>query len=441
MNRKVSERLKVEKEILNLKWVRLVSNFLLIGVVATHVMDYFSEMLDTPLMVYEATILMLIFALRFFPGKISQYYFGLAILWVVDFTCIYCAFWKFRKYASLYVSFSSLFLVIGQMELAYTRYQGYFAIIFDYSLWVMVSSSLGVLRETAPIQVIYCIFILLLLKFYTFDHRFNTTVEELKVKIELENSECNLKSLLHAMQEGIIVLSSSFKVQMVNSTCKNLFPGWKTDHFFQNDIEIHDSSSSIHSLQNEINSFWKSNKTETVFGLISKDSKKIECTGTKLQWDCELSLLITFRDVSTLYNLLHEKNQISETLSTLRNLSHELKTPLNTIINSHLEILNLKSLSSKTESVLRSSLSASYVLLYMLRDILDYSYIKMNCFQINIEKVDFKVLLQDSIDILSKLYNMALVTIFVQEDLPTEICIDKCRLQQLFINIISCSLQ
>lgn len=441
MERKVSERLKVEKEKLNLKWVGLLSNFIMIGVIATHILDYFSEMIDLPILLYEALTLTLIFFIKILPETFCKYHLGLAIVWLVDLACIYCAFWKFRKYASLFVSLATLVLVNGQMELAYTRIQGYFAVIFDYFLWVLVSSFMGVMRDSAPIHVIYTIAVLLLLKFYTFDHRFSSAVEDLKIKIELENTECNLKSLLQAMQEGIMVFNSSFKVKMVNSAYRNLFPTWEIDNFFLNNVEIHDSSSSIHSLQTEVESFWNSSKSETVFGLISKDSKKIECTGTKVQWDCELSLVLTFRDVSTLYNLLQEKNQISETLSILRNLSHELKTPLNTIINSHIDILHRTRLGKKTETILRSSLSASYILLYMLRDILDYSYIKMNCFKMNLELVEVKSLLQDSINILSKLYNMASVTIFIQEDLPAEIFIDKSRLQQLFINIISCSLQ
>lgn len=440
MDFKVSERMKKEKKHSAFEWVNFLSIFLLIQFLVQHFMNQYTEVIDGPIIIFETCAVVLIVTMRF-TKHIDSYAIGLIIVWLADFLCAYYAFWKFYRQAVVYAVLSNMILIHGQLEMAYTRLQGYSSIILQYVIWMICSSQKGILKEPVQIEVLLSIGFLIVFKLLSFNWHFNLEIEDLKVKIELENTECNLNSLLQAIPEGILVLDSNHEVKMMNSAYKNFFKNWETDKYLFKGIEVLNSSTLSNSLQNKIEEFWRSENKETVFGFFSHESKQIECTGTKIQWNCELSIVITFRDVSTLFNLIQEKNQTVKTLNTLRGLSHELKTPLNIIINSQLEALDSNSIDKKTEGILRSSLGASYILLYMLRDIIDYSYIKMNNFQLRFQQVNISSMLKDVISKLSKLYNMSLVTIIIDETLPTLINIDKSRIHQTLVNIISTSLQ
>ena len=82
-------------------------------------------------------------------------------------------------------------------------------------------------------------------------------------------------------------------------------------------------------------------------------------------------------------------------------MSHELKTPLNQIINQQIELLNpCYALTEVSKNILKKSISMSQYLLSLVRDMIDYSYIKSNNLAITNSWFSITSLLNECITIL-----------------------------------------
>ena len=108
--------------------------------------------------------------------------------------------------------------------------------------------------------------------------------------------------------------------------------------------------------------------------------------------------MLTFREISNIVKLEKEVNERSKTIKILHGLSHELKTPLNHIINQQLELLNPSyDLSETVKHKLTKSVNISQFLLSLLRDMIDYSYIKYNNFAMTCNWFSIVEVIEESI--------------------------------------------
>ena len=85
--------------------------------------------------------------------------------------------------------------------------------------------------------------------------------------------------------------------------------------------------------------------------------------------------------MSNIVKLEQKVNQTSKALNILQRVSHELKTPMNQIINFQIQLSEHKNeISSFVSEKLNKSISMSKYLLSLVRDMIDYCYIKSNNF-------------------------------------------------------------
>lgn len=85
--------------------------------------------------------------------------------------------------------------------------------------------------------------------------------------------------------------------------------------------------------------------------------------------------------MSNIVKLEQKVNETSKALNILQRVSHELKTPMNQIINFQIELSEHKNeISSFVAEKLNKSISMSKYLLSLVRDMIDYCYIKSNNF-------------------------------------------------------------
>ena len=137
-----------------------------------------------------------------------------------------------------------------------------------------------------------------------------------------------------------------------------------------------------------------------------------------------------------------EARQLKERFAS--NISHELRTPLNIILGfteiMHLtpEVYGPVNFPPKLQQDVYQIHRNSRHLLDMIDDVLDLSHIELSQFSLNFERTDLKDFLEDTVDLVAKLFHDKPVEFIVKiaDDLP-EIQIDRTRIRQVMINLIN----
>ncbi len=137
-------------------------------------------------------------------------------------------------------------------------------------------------------------------------------------------------------------------------------------------------------------------------------------------------------------NLKKSKLIYNNDFEILSHLSHDIRTPLNTIIGlSDLSINHIND-SEKLKNDLQCINTASTYLLNLINSILDFSKIKIGKETINLEIADLKSVFTDMIKILQESIDNKKIKLIINNNLPNvKIKIDVLKVQQIFLNILS----
>lgn len=129
------------------------------------------------------------------------------------------------------------------------------------------------------------------------------------------------------------------------------------------------------------------------------------------------------------------------TLRFLTGMSHDLRTPLNSILG-FAQLLSQKDSSIDPESVQNGQqiLQSGRHLLQLISDIIDYAKIEAGQLQINVEQVPLGTVAQETIDITGTLAAQKGVRIDYDQTVTGQdiwVFVDRNRLRQVLINVIS----
>lgn len=264
--------------------------------------------------------------------------------------------------------------------------------------------------------------------------------QKLEQEKDVVASEKNrIDSVLSSIIDGIIALDFNKNVEFINKTAENI------TGFSQSDLagKPIDQFLHLYSDQEEITpkTYCDISFNQTVT-LIGKDSKrtKVNLTTSKIdgQVQTNLGCLLMLHDLSKEEDLERMK------LDFISMASHELKTPLTSIIG-YLSVFineNKEKISNDEIDLLEKSLISSQQLLTLVQNILSVNKIERDQMAVTPQSVDYQAILKKVVEDLqnqAKQKNITLTLSLPQEVLP-KVMADPIRIAEVVTNLVANSI-
>lgn len=366
------------------------------------------------------------------------------MFWGLDLASLQAAYFRFPQYSGLFLSIATQLFIQGHLEYATSEYYGYLLIILNTLLWLTTSIAVGAIDFSAPFEIFFTILFGTVLRFFWLRFRFQRYTQETIYKISISNHENNISALLQGIPEGIVVVDKNFSIKMHNSAYESIFQNSilaNTQYLKKRHNENYKANLN---LKEDVEQFFNSKNARENFGILClKEDIKVDCTAAKILWNDENAVVLTFRDITAIIDMEKQIRKKSSTLKHLREVSHELKTPLNVIIHEQTEVLqNDKSLSNETKSQLNKSLSMSYVLLNSIRDILDFSQMQCANFKLCNSTFALKSFIDECLTIAKFAYEghdnkTRAFNLSIDPLIPFYMFTDKSRLRQVLVSLLT----
>jgi signal transduction histidine kinase len=276
--------------------------------------------------------------------------------------------------------------------------------------------------------------------------------EVFRYKQLIVKKQNNLETVLEHMPDGIVVLNSLNQAKLMNDSLKRILNIHSRDQFYEAFKRLTYSEGrrlyphySRTFIVKDVKDFTTNERLDSVtFGVTEIDSRFYEWKGSISPWNNSKSLILLARDITALIEL--EKSNAIQVYqrAILRALSHELRTPLSIIISTS---ENIRSQSNLTDVLILDKLSMintnSKLLLNIINNLLDFVQITNNKFQLYNSYINFRNLIQDTINLFAcqATHKNILLSSSFDANLPLEIFNDSNRIQQILINLLSNSLK
>ncbi|CAG9323513.1 unnamed protein product [Blepharisma stoltei] len=299
-----------------------------------------------------------------------------------------------------------------------------------------------------PLTLILDINVIVLLCNISRSHMMKKSYERFAYRKELENTTNRLNTITQALFEGIIILSENAKVaffngeslELLNTTAENLKTDLDSIKYIDGKkiARFNDSTNLIDDIIYLLNN---PRLEETLLGISFIGSTNIEWKAKNITWEGKPSLFISIRNSNQIIEL--EKNISKENLRNLilRSASHELKTPLNSIIYFTSELLKDKALSinEKSKKKLKTVLISGKLMLSLINDLLDYSKILTGGLNIQKKVCNIEEIIINTCDLIQLQAEKKKISIIYRLDplLPTKIYTDPLRFGQILLNLVT----
>lgn len=433
----IQARYKQEKQELTKSFVKPLSTSLFLFLTPYILMSTTYGSIDQIELYVSITLIVLCVFLRLSNSESSSFYSkSMVFLWVFSLKFLLFAYFKFPHFAHLIISFSLIFLYYGHIELIYNRVHGYLTIIFHMFLWCAVGLYSGVL--TQEFEIGFCLAVFLVLQLMMYKFKAKQDLDLFKDKVKNEICIYNVTDLINTVPEGIVVLGESNEIIMKNAAYQKLIGETRLSEM--NHIQkYHNIMYKINlNLEEDVRLFRTHPENTISFGIVQINMNYIECTATKIKWDRQPAIVLTFRDLAKTLKLEKDVSEVIKTVKILSGVSHELKTPMNFVINNQLEVLRHKDPEIITNKITQS-VNTSYYLLSMINDMIDYSYLKSGTLKFSFSSVKFKKIIEESVEMMRNIYFNCDFIVNFCEYCPSSIISDSNRFRQIIINLLSIS--
>ena len=248
-----------------------------------------------------------------------------------------------------------------------------------------------------------------------------------KIVKSSKNTIFPVNDLVNTIDTPFVILDKNYKVNFANYAAKKQFSVDK-------DINIFSIFRRPEFKENIMKKKSKRKSNEFIYEFFESQGSKFFNIKTYILRNN--FLLLSFIDISRLKKLENLRSDF------VGNVSHELKTPLNTIINIIELIKNQKNLSLKERKKFMSIFEKeTYKMKSIIEDLLDLTKIETDLEKKISNIINLNKIILSSVDILKKKANKNNIKIKIQKTKKFNILGDANQLQQMFVNILDNSIK
>ena len=330
----------------------------------------------------------------------------------------------------------------------YTTFLLMLKVMFVWYFFPIIFCGKAIPTTTGPYATVIFVTVIVL-KVHT--HKKKLLYEFVYANIKVEKIKKQLLEVIQALPESVILLSFTNSIMFHNKASQEQFRHNSTQEIERKLANFKYKPGSRHypgeesSLIEDAYHYLISDRNSSVtFGIIEYEGQIQEWRGSKCEWDGEMLVVLSTRDITGLIEFERAKDDANYKTTLLRTVSHEIRNPTNAIISISDEILNnLTTFNSEFAENVRIINISSKLLHNLINDLLDFSKMMAECLTINKIHFDLKRFLQDTSALFTlqcKSKNLDL-RLFIDPLLPQYVESDPNRLRQIIINLISNALK
>ncbi|CAG9314378.1 unnamed protein product [Blepharisma stoltei] len=277
----------------------------------------------------------------------------------------------------------------------------------------------------------------------------SVSFERFCARKELETMSNKLNSIARACFDGILIVSQCEKIDFLNSRLLELLEATSDGLYtFLTRIEYckdrkASTFTSSNKLIDDINFLFNDpHQEEITLGITLINTLHLEWKVRSITWEEKPAIFLVVRNVNKIIEL--ENNIANNKLKNFifRSASHELKTPLNSIIYFTKEVMGNLMISQPLDDMIKKlkivSISSN-VMLTLINDLLDYSKILSGVFKVQKQFCGLNLLIQNVFELMQPQSDRkGLIFISrIDPSIPKEIFIDPVRFGQILLNLVN----
>ena len=343
---------------------------------------------------------------------------------------------------------STVLLMLGEINPTHSLCFNSLLVTKHIALWVWVGQCRGVTGEVFSIvPVMWCFWNLLHAQTY----RRGLLIAKQKAEEDKAVEEQRLKALLSALPDGVVVLSEEMEILQLNSAVFRQFelecvanPSLTLAVLIEKlcyDADYRNEEEGVGTFGTDVRGLLREKEGAVGnFKPVLYQGKHLECRGCIAMWAQEKVLILTIRDTSNWAQLEKAaKRDSANKTALIRSVSHELRTPVNAIINLCQDLQTSTSIGERDRADVEVLANASNFLLSMINDLLDYSRILHDKFELTKANFDLERLIRSCGQLIALQCQQKRVQLMVRYDplLPKFAYTDENRLKQVILNLLS----
>jgi signal transduction histidine kinase/ActR/RegA family two-component response regulator len=272
--------------------------------------------------------------------------------------------------------------------------------------------------------------------------------EEIKRELiaKLRETKQQLASIIAVVPAGIFVLTAQDELVIPNDACLSLLDCSDAAQAYAKLVEVQYKQGTRHyseadqSLVQDLQHYIQSPSTRLAdFGQSELASKTLQWLGQKTTWNSQLAVVVVIKDVTDVIQLERTKVESQFRNMMLRSVSHELKTPTNSILHSVQAVILGEDVPPWVKQRLQIAELSCRHLLFIISDLLDFSQLVSARFRLALANFEVRSTLDSCLELMKLIAERKTLRLSMRIDplLPDIACSDSGRLCQVMLNLLS----